>query len=469
MKQPNLLFLMTDQQRADTTTAESDCYMPNLQRLAAEGSRFNRCYTVNPICSPSRASLMTGVLPHTHGMVDCTHAVPAYRAQYDHSLPVWPRLLHQAGYYTGYFGKWHVDRSNRLETFGFDEYEVGRYHQVLGLVEREEQMSPVCRVSQPGYRDFILYGVVDTPVEQTAEFELYSRGIEFLNKAARNPDRPWALFLSTEAPHDPYVVPRAYYNQYNPDNIHPPPSFYDDLSDKPYIYHRLQKVWQTLTWKEFAQATACYYAFCTLVDTQIGRIIQLLHELNLRENTIIVFTSDHGDYLGSHRLMLKGVPAFEEAYHIPLILNGPGIPAGQQIDQIVSLLDLPKTLVELTTGDAFSSQGRSLVPLLLGTGSNWQNEAFAECHGQRFYYTQRILWQDNFKYVFNGFDQDELYHLESDPYEQQNLAQKPESRPMLTQMAGRMWQIIRDTGDDNMLEAQYGMFRFAPVGPEEVD
>jgi choline-sulfatase len=102
----------------------------------------------------------------------------------------------------------------------------------------------------------------------------------------------------------------------------------------------------------------------------------------------------------------------------------------------------------------------------VGTGSSWQNEAFAECHGQRFYYTQRILWQDNLKYVFNGFDQDELYNLETDPYEQRNLAHKPESQPLLAQMAGRMWQIIRDTGDENMLKAQYGMFRFAPIGPE---
>jgi arylsulfatase A-like enzyme len=98
--------------------------------------------------------------------------------------------------------------------------------------------------------------------------------------------------------------------------------------------------------------------------------------------------------MGAHRLMLKGIPAFEEAYRVPLILSGPGIPAGRQIDQIVSLLDLAPTLVELTTSGDFPGHGRSLPPLLQADQSHWQSEALAECHGQRFYYTQRILWRD---------------------------------------------------------------------------
>ncbi|MCG3209520.1 MAG: Choline-sulfatase [Anaerolineae bacterium] len=467
MTQPNLLFLITDQQRADTTEPATACQMPNVEALAARGARFNRCYTVNPICSPTRASLLTGVLPHTHGMVDCTHAVPEYRASFNADLPVWPAALQQAGYHTGYFGKWHVERSNRLENFGFDEYDVDKYHQVLGLVERDEQMSPRGVVAQPGYRDFLLYGVVDAPVESTAEYQLYSRGIEFVEQAAKNPEQPWALFLSTEAPHDPYVVPRDYFERYNPADIPPPPNFNDDLANRPAIYRRIQQVWQTVEWDDFARATACYYAFCSLVDDQIGRIVDFLRESGQLDNTLIVFTSDHGDYMGGHRLMLKGIPAFEEAYRVPLILAGPGIPAGRELDQIVSLLDLPATLTQLTTGGNFAGQGRSLGPLLAGpTASDWPNEAFAECHGQRFYYTQRVLWRDNFKYVFNGFDFDELYNLAADPHELTNLAAEPAYQPVLAQMAARMWQIIRDTGDDNLLKAQYGMFRFAPVGPE---
>ncbi len=466
MSQPNLLFLITDQQRADTIEPATVCQTPNLDRLTQSGTHFGRCYSPNPICSPTRASLMTGLLPHSHGMVDCTHAVPPYRAKFNAELPFWSRNLQAAGYRTGYFGKWHIERSNRLENFGFDTYEVEQYHQLLGLVERKDRLEPDCTVRQKGYKDFPLYGVTDEPVEATMEYRLYSDGIDFLRQAAQNPDQPWALFLSTEAPHDPYIVPRPYYERYDPADIPRPGSFEDTLAGRPGIYRRVQRVWQELSWPDFAQATACYYALCSLIDDQIGRLLAALEAVGQRENTIIVFLSDHGDYMGAHRLLLKGIPAFEEVYRVPLILNGPGIPAGLEVDQVVSLIDLAPTLVQLTTGEAFPCQGRSLLPLLDADQPARQSEAFAECHGQRFYYTQRILWRENYKYVFNGFDEDELYDLAADPHELQNLAGAPAVQPTLESMAGRMWEIIRETGDANMYQAQYGMFRFGPVGPE---
>jgi arylsulfatase A-like enzyme len=408
---------------------------------------------------------MTGMLPHSHGMVDCTHTVEPYRAKFNADLPFWPRLLRQAGYHTGYFGKWHIERSNRLENFGFAEYDVETYHSKLGLVEMDAQFQPHGAVSQKGYNDFPLYGVTDAPVESTAEYRLYSRGLEFLEQAAGRPE-PWALFLSSEAPHDPYVVPREYYERYDPADIPPPVSFTDDLADKPGIYRRIRRVWDQLDWSDFAEATACYYALCSMIDDQLGRVLIRLAELGQLENTIVVFTADHGDYMGAHRLMLKGIAAFEEAFRVPLIMAGPGISAGQQLDQIVSLLDLAPTLTALTTGGDFPCYGRSLRPLLAGNSADWVSEAFAEGHGQRFFYTQRLLWRDNYKYVFNGFDEDELYQLDSDPHELHNLAQEPTHRAVLEEMATRMWQIARQTGDATLYQSQYGMFRFAPVGPE---
>ena len=466
MSSPNLLFLITDQQRADTVAPDSLCQTPNLDALAERGTRFDRCYTVSSICSPSRASLLTGLLPHSHGMVDVTHAVPAYRAHLLSDLPFWPQALQAAGYRTGYFGKWHVERSNQLQHFGFDTYEVEKYHQLLGLVERDDPMLLRKDVHQKGYRDFLLYGAVDAPVASTAEYQLYTEGIRFLEAAAHNSDQPWALFLSTEAPHDPYVALQDYYERYDPADIPRPASFSDDLSVRPAIYRRIQSVWDDLTWEDYARATACYYANCTLIDDQIGRIIAFLEETGQIEQTLIVFTSDHGDYMGAHRLLLKGIPAFDEIYRTPLIMAGPGIPPGMESEAIVSLLDLAPTLVQLTTGGDFSGQGRSLLPLLAGEADVWENEAFAECHGQRFYYTQRILWRNNHKYVFNGFDEDELYDLATDPHEMHNLAGDPAAQPLLEAMAARMWQIMHETKDFNMIEAQYGMFRFAPVGPE---
>lgn len=471
MPRPNLLFLMSDQQRADTVAPGSPCQTPNLAALAAAGASFERCYAPNPICSPTRASLMTGLLPHSHGMVDCTHTVDTYRAELKPDLRFWSHALQDAGYRTGYYGKWHIERSNRLERFGFDTYEVDpanfrRYREQLGLHPTERRMQSRRVVAHKGYRDLLLYGLVDEPVEATHEHYLYSRGIAFLDEAARQPDQPWALFISTQAPHDPYLAPVACYEGYDPADIPQPASFEDNLSDRPGIYRRIQSVWRDLEWEDFAEATACYYAFCTLIDEQVGRILARLNELGLAGNTIVVYTSDHGDYMGAHRLLLKGIPAFEEAYRVPLVMRGPGIPAGQRFDQIVSLIDLAPTLVELTGNGSFACEGRSFAPLLRDPGAPWNDEAFAECHGQRFFYTQRTLWRDRYKYVFNGFDEDELYDLAEDPHELRNLAGDSAYRPILESMATRMWEIIRQTDDFNMHQAHYGMFRFAPVGPD---
>jgi len=474
MPRPNLLFLMTDQQRADTISPNTPCQTPHLQALAAAGALFTRCYVPNPICSPTRASLMTGLLPHSHGMVDCTHTVEPYRAALKPNLAFWSQALQRAGYRTAYFGKWHIERSLQLERFGFDIYEVDsegyrRHRQALGLDPAECHLRHRYAVQQKGYRDFLLYGVTDEPVEATREHYYFSKGIEFLEQVAREPDRPWALFVSVQGPHDPYVIPQMYYERYNSRDIPRPDSFEDDLSDRPTIYRRVQRVWDQMEWAHFAEATVCYYAFCSLIDDQVGRILATLERLGLAENTVIVFTSDHGDYMGAHRLMLKGVPAFEEAYRVPLIVKGPGIPAGRRIDHIVSLIDLAATITELTISERFSCQGRSLMPLLRGEESAWTDEAFAEMHGQRFFYTQRVLWRGRYKYVFNGFDEDELYDLEEDPHEMHNLAGDPSHQAIAEEMAARMWEIIRATGDFNMYQAQYGMFRFAPVGPEVAD
>jgi choline-sulfatase len=194
--------------------------------------------------------------------------------------------------------------------------------------------------------------------------------------------------------------------------------------------------------------------------------LSALEDLDQDQDTLVVFTSDHGDYLGAHRLLLKGLPAFEEVYRVPLVLSGPGVPRGREVDRAVSLLDLGRTLVQLATGEDFPCQGRSLVSLLQEDTVAWQDEAYAEMQGQRFAYQQRVVWRDRWKYVFNTYDEDELYDLAMDPHELCNLAGDPAHANMLREMAAAMWQNARRTGDTNMVQAQYGMFRFAPVGPE---
>ena len=517
-RRPNLLFLMTDQQRADTIAQGGPCLTPNLQALARAGADLRRCYAPNPICSPTRASLFTGLLPHAHGMTDVTHAVPPQRAELVPDLPFWTQRLKAAGYRTGYFGKWHVERSDRLEQFGIDEYQVDLRQ--TGVVSHAGPLEPRITIDQPGYQQFLLAGVSDTPAGRTREAELVDLGIDFLERvtaqratklaAGAAPSgepgshyaatvgaeagavtrEPWALFISTEAPHDPYVVPRELYDRYDPTATSLPASFGDDLADKPHVYARIREAWRDLSETEVRQAITCYHAACSGIDDQFGRVLAALERSGQAEDTLVVFTSDHGDYLGAHGLFLKGVAPFEEAYRVPLLLRGPGIAPGTVIDEPVSLIDLGRTLTRLLLDEDFGGHGRDLSAVVRGGepaadagvsvkpgtdastaaggaafASDHEPQAFAEFHGQRLGYTQRIIWRGDHKYVFNGFDRDELYDLANDPHELVNLAGQPQHQALLVAMAAAMWREVRRTGDTTLGDAQYGMFRFAPVGP----
>jgi arylsulfatase A-like enzyme len=320
-------------------------------------------------------------------------------------------------------------------------------------------------VTQPGYRDLPLYGVTDEPAESTLEHFTVSRALEFLD-GARSGEDPWALMVSTKAPHEPYVVPRPYVERYDPDRIELPPSFDDDLADRPAIYRRQQSVWADLTADDFRTATACYYAACSLVDDQVGRLLERIEAAGQLDDTIVIYTSDHGDLMGAHRLLLKGVPAFEEVYRVPLIVSWPAaIEPGQVIDDLVQSHDVAETLARLA-GDGLGGHAVDLMPRLTGDPAPPRTVAVAELHGQRFSYTQRVVWEDRWKYVFNAFDFDELYDLAADPYERVNRAADPDCGEILRRLTRRMWETAYATGDHSLTGAQDGTYRYLAEGPQ---
>jgi arylsulfatase A-like enzyme len=230
-------------------------------------------------------------------------------------------------------------------------------------------------------------------------------------------------------------------------------------------------VWRELEPRNVQEATACYYATCSAIDREVGRALRALEETGQAENTVVVFMSDHGDMLGAHGLFTKGVPAYEDVYRIPLIIAGPGVQRpGRTATGFANTVDLASTILDLAGAEAIDDvDGRSLRPLLEDSvadveASPWA-EGFAEFHGQRLFYTQRIVWHGRHKYIFNGYDFDELYDLGADPLERRNLAQDPASQGVLEDMATRMWRRVHALGDYNLYETNYPMFRFAPVGP----
>lgn len=504
MSRPNVLLLITDSQQAATVAPESHCQMPNVARLGEDGTRFTRCYTASPICSPSRATLMTGVLPHTHGMVRNSHVVEPFRAQFRDDVETWSERLDAEGYRLGYVGKWHVERSNDLGKFGFDEYEVtgteayyrnfAEHREAHGLSPRQDRSPEALvrsrTVTQPGYDDKLLYGTHTEP-QGTGAYYRYSRGIEFIRDQS-DADEPWCLTISTDAPHDPFLAPEECYDRYDPADVPKPANFHDPMEDKPELYRRVPAVWDDLSWEEFAEAIAHYYAYCTHVDDQVGRALDALADTDQLEDTVVIFTSDHGDMMGGHRMFTHGFTAFEEIYHSPLVVHHPGVDGGEDCDRPVQVHDIGPTVVDLTGGGEFpertdipplnpssiarddagdgdsSYEAQSLVPFLRGEEPDGHRpEAYAEFDGDSFAITQRIYWRDDLKYVCNMFADDELYDLAMDPAETMNLVDDPHYQSVKRDLAGRMWEIARDTGDYTLAENHYWMNRIGTVGPYE--
>jgi arylsulfatase A-like enzyme len=266
-----------------------------------------------------------------------------------------------------------------------------------------------------------------------------------------------------------YVPPKSFLDQYDLASVQLSPTLREtNSSGKPEVVSRMRAVWSELTDDDWRRITAAYCATVTFLDSESGRLMTALKETGAYENTIIIVISDHGDMLGGHGLATKGVGTpYEEVYNTPLIIRAPGLRGGEEGDHKVSLLDVAPTILDLCGAEALGRcQGRSLRPVLDGSSdpSEWR-DAYAEFFGQRFVYTQRIVWHDDWKYVFSPGGVDELYDLSQDPHEECNAAALPAFRDKLTEMATCMWRKIAEIGDESLLNTQYATLRTAPVGP----
>ena len=463
---PNVLILMSDHTNAQSLAPGSQCLSPNCDQLAAEGVRFARCYTTNAICSPARASLMTGTYPSTHGMWDCTHTQRRQWVNVSDRLVYFSQRFAEAGYATGYFGKWHVEQTFELEPFGWQESSHERDKDKVHAVFPKAIPGTEVKVAKEGYNDLLLAAAGRD--EDCPTHPAFDRGIDFIRRSAAG-GKPWCCFVSAAEPHDPYIPPRRFLDMYDVPNIRTSPTLRDEPAGKPEVVRRMQALWRELTDEQWKFISAAYWATITFLDSEAGRLLDVLGQIGQYDNTIIVVTSDHGDMLGAHGLHTKGIgTAYEEVYNIPLILAGPGVPArGQDDDTLTSLVDVGPTLLDLCGLSPLpTAHGRSLRPVLKGAAdpSTWR-DAFAEFFGQRFVYTQRLVWHWPWKYVFSPGGVDELYNLAADPHETVNLAGDPAYRDVLVGMCKRMWRKIRQIGDESLFNSHYATLRTAPVGP----
>jgi arylsulfatase A-like enzyme len=263
---------------------------------------------------------------------------------------------------------------------------------------------------------------------------------------------------------------------YDPATVRVAPTLRDDLAGKSAMLRRMQAGWQDVDDEEWRLITTGYLAQVTFLDAEVGRIVKALHDAGCYEDTVIVFLSDHGQMLGAHGLAGLGLGlAYEETYNVPLIVRVPGRlldesakQRGRDVDDsLVSLVDVGPTLLDLCRLEPLPrAQGRSLRPLLEDRADkeDWQ-EAYGEFFGQRFMFTQRIVWHGSWKYIFSPGGVDELYHLARDPYEEKNLAADPGHHDVLIEMTKRMWRKMKEIGDESLLNTHYKTLRTAPIGP----
>ncbi len=471
---PNILLFVADGMQARTASPDSPCLTPNLDRLAARGVRFERAYCSTPVCSPSRGSLMTGLLPHNHGVLEVEHGRDPDQCVLRDDKRHFAQQLVASGYATGYFGKWHVERTNRLEDFGWQVNGVKSAEHVKhlgkgdvgGSMDLDPALSRWIDGPVPGYRRILHYGVIDTPPEERYPQLTVDDALHFLE--ARDDAAPWCCTVSFSEPNEALVVSRSTLERYDLDAIDLPENRCDDFSGKPNLYRRVARATADTTDDEWRMARACYYGRITELDEQLGRLLDWLEASGQSENTLVVVTSDHGRYVGAHGYDAHNFGAFEEIYRIPLVVAGPGVESGVVSEALVQLGDLGPTLLEMSGAPGIpEADFRSFAPLLREPEENAADfsTAYAEYHGTRFPLCQRIWWEGDWKFVFNGFDFDELYDLADDPGELTNLANLPEHRERVERMMAAIWKRVRDTGDRAILESHYLSMRFAAIGP----
>ncbi len=448
---PNILLIHSDQHRYDCLSCHdaSRARTPHLDRLAAGGVDFTHAFTPNPVCSPARACLQTGAWATRHGCVTIPHT-EAFRPA-DPALPVMTALLADAGYRVAHVGKFHHETTGDPTDHGAEAFvPYAAYHRW-----REQQGLP------PRPREHRLLGEVDphiTPQQSPLHWQCDQvLGLldGFAATASTGPAhggrerRPFLLRWDPPEPHLPCIIPAALQDLYRPADIAPWPSFPDPLENKPEVQRRNRRRWGVdgWPWEKWAPVVGRYLAEIELLDTQVGRLLDALDRRGLADDTLVIYTADHGDLCGGHGMMDKHFVMYDDVMRVPLILRLPGrLPAGAACDAFVSHeIDLARTLLAAAGVDAPESfVGRDLLePDRLD-----RPDVFAQYQGtHQGLYSQRMLRDRRWKYVYNAVSTDELYDLDADPGEVDNRVDDPAAAGELHRLRERMGGWMSEIGD----------------------
>ncbi len=476
---PNILFICTDQQRYDALGCYGNTHIhtPTIDQLAAEGVLFEQCYVQNPVCAPSRASLLTGRYVHAHGLYANGVALPPHEQ-------LVTRTLADAGYDCGLIGKLHLaacyngrveprhDDGFRTFAWAHDPYPGSpdnQYHQWL-QAHYPHLYAAAHNKGNPQTFD-------DLPTHAHYSHWVAERALQFLHEE-RDPAKPFCLFVNFFDPHHPFGAPPEYIARYDPATLPPPVRRPGELANKPPIQAEASRASYAGHARGFAtydddgiQAIiAAYYAMVTLIDDETKRVLDALDTLNLRDDTLVVFTSDHGEMLGDHQLLLKGPMMYEGAVRVPLILRWPGqLPAGARRTELVEWINLSATLLDAAGLPPMPrSQGQSLLPLARGD-ANASTRPWAICEyrnsGHPYDPPVHVTMLRHGRYKLVVYHGDpatsraragELYDLEADPQELRNLWDEPEHRETRRKLQELLLDVLVATEDRSQVrEAEW--------------
>ncbi len=418
----NLLFITTDQQRWDSLPCYGLDFMqtPALDRLAREGMVFENCSVVSPVCVPCRAAFLSGQYPSTCGVL-------GNNGWLEESVLTWPALLGATGWHTTGIGKMHFRPWDSLG--GFDERIIAEDKRHVYLPDdhvhflKAHGLDRPHPVSLPQYFESLGAPITPQPKKFHVDGFTGDQAAEWLEKKGREPFAAWVSFAG---PHDPYDPPEEMAALYYDAPIPEPYGSAEELQTKPpaqrcrnrgSLDNSMFRIDPSqATPEQYRRWRAHYYANITLIDEGIGKMLQALEVAGNLDETLIVFTSDHGDALGDHGLTYKGF-FYDCMVHVPLIMRGPDIPPGQRSPALVSSLDLVPLFYRACEAELPSSlQGEDITPLFDNPSGSIRDAVFSEIQGRTMVLTKE------YKYVHYVDGSTELYDVSDDPQELKNLA-----------------------------------------------
>lgn len=457
--QPNILLIITDHEAyyGHDQDGEFTYKWPTYEAFCEQGIHFERAYSVSPICSPARASIMTGLYPSAHGLMWNTELTHTFnRIDFRPGQLLFSHYLSQAGYRNAYVGKWHCGHERLPIDYGIEGWALPDYGKVYmsdayraytqergfgdarALIEynmdHPRWMGKVRTLHHPSPWHFMNgVGVLQGPPEAHEEFFVAHLAVEKLRELARS-SQPFCLVTSFWGPHHAYLPSEPYASMFDPETIPVYPSFDDDLAGRPlrYLTHRELSHPSAAQWPEWPiwrRVLSLAYGQGIQTDAAIGQVLQALEDLGLAQDTLVIWVADHGDAVASHgRLWDKASTFTEEVARVRLALRWhEGIEGDRSVSELVSNMDVSATMLDaagIETPPDWHS--RSLLPLCAaGVPGDWPGELICEHHGHGHILPQRIIVRGRYKYVAALFDGDELYDLEADPYEMRNLVNNP--------------------------------------------